>query len=326
MLIEFTSDASISGTNHFEAQFECGSPRGTPPAPPAQPLPCSPGNCPGTAVDGSITTGPQRYSFIAARGVTYQIRVTLDTLPDSVLDLYAGDGVTQLEENDDYGASLASYIEWTAPRPGTYIAQVRGFSAGEQGSFTISVTAASGTGPTGHGGGDPCAEGSIAELPGNSGSVSYQPHGGTGNGLDCKWHASCSNPNQVPTFTFTALDTESGWDWVSIIDGSPDCADCDRVAHVSGGMAELTQRSYQTSGNDMTIEFTTDNSVGGTGFAGTYSCTAHQGHGDCTDHIEQLSGVGACDNYMAQGYTCEDRFCPTCSFAHMCDLTCGICH
>ena len=34
-------------------------------------------------------------------------------------------------------------------------------------------------------------------------------------------------------------------------------------------------------------------------------------------HIEQLSGVGACENYMAQGYTCEARFCPTCSFAHV---------
>ena len=101
---------------------------------------------------------------------------------------------------------------------------------------------------------------------------------------------------------------------------------CETVAHVSGGMAELTQRSYQVSGSEMSIEFTSDNSVGGTGFAGSYSCTAHQGHNDCTDHIEQLSGVGACDNYMAQGYTCEDRFCPTCSFAHMCDRTCGICH
>ena len=70
-------------------------------------------------MEGTITTGQQRYSFSTGRGVTYQIRVTLDTLPDSVLDLYAADGVTQLAENDDYGASLASYIEWTAPRPGT---------------------------------------------------------------------------------------------------------------------------------------------------------------------------------------------------------------
>ena len=326
MLVEFTSDGSISGSNSFQANFECGPPRGTPPAPPAQALPCSPGNCPGTPVEGTITTGPQRYRFTAARGASYQIRVTLDTLPDSVLDLYAADGTTQLAHNDDYGASLASYIEWTAPRPATYIVQVRGFSPNEQGSYTISVTQASGTGPTGNGGGDPCADGAIAELPGDSGTLSYQPRGGTGNGQTCTWHASCRDTTQVPTFTFTALDTESGWDFVNIMDGTPDCDSCDRIAHLSGGMAELTQRSFQTSGNDMTIQFTSDNSVGGTGFAGTYSCTGHQGHGDCTDHIEQLSGVGACANYMAQGYTCEDRFCPTCSFAHMCDLTCGICH
>ena len=77
----------------------------------------------------------------------------------------------------------------------------------------------------------------------------------------------------------------------------------------------------------MTIHFTSDNSVGGAGFEGTYSCAAPAGHGgDCMDHIEELSGVGACEQYMAQGYTCDLRFCPTCSFAHMCDKTCGICH
>ena len=65
------------------------------------------------------------------------------------------------------------------------------------------------------------ASGDIAELPGDSGTVSYQPAGGTGNGLDCKWHASCRDPSQKPTFTFTALDTESGWDFVTIIDGTP---------------------------------------------------------------------------------------------------------
>jgi hypothetical protein len=328
MLIEFTSDQSLSGANNFQASFECGPPAGQPPAPPAMALPCSPTSCAGTPVDGSITSGPMRYSFSAAAGTTYQIRVVLDTLPDSVLDLYAADGVTQLAENDDYGASLASYIEWTAPRAGTYIVQVRGFSPSEQGGFTVSVTAAAGSGPdpSSHGGGDPCADGSVAELGGDSGTMSYQPAGNYGNGQTCIWHTSCRDPTQVPTFTFTALDTENGWDFVSIKDGPAPCTDCDPVAHVSGAMAELDQRSYQVSGNDMTIVFTSDNSVGGSGFAGTYSCAAPQGGGDCNDHIEQLSGVGACDNYLAQGYTCEQRFCPTCSFSHMCDRTCGICH
>ena len=250
-----------------------------------------------------------------------------DTLPDSVLDLYAADGTTQLAENDDYGASLASYIEWTAPRAGTYIVQVKGFSATEQGSFTVSVTAASGSGGTATGGGDPCAGGgAAAELSGDSGTVSYQPQGDYSSGESCLWHVSCRDAAQVPTFTFTALDTEGGWDWVNIKAGLPPCDTCDNLAHVSGGMAALDQRSYQVSGNDMTIEFTSDNSIGGTGFAGTYSCAAPAATSTCVDHIEELSGVGACDRYMAQGYTCEQRFCATCSFSHMCDKTCGICH
>ena len=327
MLIEFTSDASVSSANNFNAAFECGPPAGAPPPPPAIPLPCTAQSCPGTAVQGAITNGPMRYSFMGARGTTYQIRVVLDTLPDSVLDLYAADGITQLAENDDYGASLASYIEWTAPRAGRFIVQVKGFSATEQGSFTVSVTAASGTGPSAPGGGDPCAgNGAAAELSGDTGTMSYQPSGGTGDGQTCLWHTSCRDAAQVPTFTFTALDTEGGWDFVNIKAGPPPCDTCDNLAHVSGGMSALDQRSYQVSGNDMTIEFTSDNSVGGTGFAGTYSCAPPTATGGCVDHIEELSGVGACDRYMAQAYTCDESFCPTCSFSHMCDKTCGICH
>ena len=59
----------------------------------------------------------------------------LDTLPDSVLDLYAGDGETQLAEND-YGASLASTS--SGPLRARYVHRSgAGFSPGEQGSFSI---------------------------------------------------------------------------------------------------------------------------------------------------------------------------------------------
>eukprot|EP01045_Picozoa_sp_COSAG04_P020141 COSAG04_NODE_2031_length_4967_cov_44.282251_1_plen_1200_part_00 len=325
MLIEFTSDQSEHATNAFNAEFTCAAPADRPPAPPAQRITL------GTATSGNVRNGPVRYSFQASGGSTYQMEVVLDSLPDSVLDLYDKDGSTQLAENDDYGASLASYIEWTAPSDGTYFVAVRGFSPNEQGTFSLTVTEG-GSGPGGggdpsSGGGDPC-QGDGATLGGNTGTLSYMPAGQYSNNADCSWHFSCSESGTVPTFTLTQMDTEGGWDWVDLFDGAhPDTSSDEPVGHLSGGLADLTQLSYQARSSAMTIHFTSDNSVGGAGFEGTYSCAAPAGHGgDCMDHIEELSGVGACEQYMAQGYTCDLRFCPTCSFAHMCDKTCGICH
>jgi len=64
--------------------------------------------------------------FTAQAGGTYAIRTSgLDPAADTYLYLYGPDGTTLLAANDDYGGSLASQIEWTAPVTDTYYVLVR---------------------------------------------------------------------------------------------------------------------------------------------------------------------------------------------------------
>ncbi|MEO0074431.1 MAG: SMP-30/gluconolactonase/LRE family protein, partial [candidate division WOR-3 bacterium] len=64
--------------------------------------------------------------FSATAGVSYTLE-TSDLGPgaDTYLYLYDTDGATLLASNDDYGGTLASRIEWSAPADGTYFAVVR---------------------------------------------------------------------------------------------------------------------------------------------------------------------------------------------------------
>merc|ERR1712070_1253908 len=160
-LIEFTSDGSISGSNMFEVQYSCvtgGSPAGL-----AGDIIPDVGS-----VVGTISSGPVRYTLSATAGITYSITVTLNTLPDSVLTIYDIDGTTSLVNNDDYGNSLASHIEWTAASTGTYFVEVSGYSPTQTGSFSLSVTSTDGQPAE-----DPCAGGTV--LPGNSGVLNFMP-------------------------------------------------------------------------------------------------------------------------------------------------------
>ena len=132
----------------------------------------------------------------------------------------------------------------------------------------------------GGGGGDPC-QGDGVILGGDTGTLSFITEwdevggGGYPNNADCSWHISCSDPDMVPTFTFTEMDTEGGWDWVDLYDGAPPDptpATGGDLGHFSGGLADLPQPSYQAGSSAMTINFTSDNSTGDRGFEGNYSC------------------------------------------------------
>jgi hypothetical protein len=62
---------------------------------------------------------------------------------DTYLYLYKSDGTTLLASNDDYGGSLASQIEWTAPASGTYYVLVKHWNPNVGGcgtSYTVSIT------------------------------------------------------------------------------------------------------------------------------------------------------------------------------------------
>lgn len=316
VLIEYTSDGSVN-RGGFSGSYTCGTTQinpgsGTAVAPDSSP------------VQGTVSSADGvRYSMAASGGTTYQIQVTLGTLTDSVLEIYAPNGRDMLVSNDDYGGSLSSYIEWTCPNDGQYYILVRGFSARNTGDFTLTVTTDGGS--AGGGSGNPCDGGISLSAP--SAVISYQPRGQYEDNANCVWAITCPNRGDVPSFTFTALDTENGFDFVSIEDGNAltagSAAEIDRV---SGNLRSLDRVSYESGSQSMTIEFSTDGSVTGVGFEGSYACgSPSHATTTCTDTMEELNGRGACEGFLAQGFSCAQRFCPTCTFASMCDATCGFC-
>jgi hypothetical protein len=316
VLIEYTSDGSVS-RGGFSGSYTCGTTQiqpggGTsiqPDSPPVQ----------GTVAGAEGV----RYSMSATGGTTYQIEVTLGSLSDSVLELYAPNGRDMLVSNDDYGGTLSSYIEWTCPSDGEYFVLVRGFSARNTGDFTLSVTTDGGS--AGGGGGNPCDGGLSMDVP--SAVISYQPRGQYENNANCVWAITCPDRGDVPSFTFTALDTENGFDFVQIEDGNAITAGSARpIDQVSGNLQSLDRVSFESGSQSMTIEFSTDGSVTGVGFEGSYACGAPStATTTCTDTMDELNGRGACEGFLGQGFSCAQRFCPTCTFASLCDATCGFC-
>ena len=326
LLIEYTSDGSVN-QGGFSGSYTCGRMIVDPPRP-GSGLSIRPDGRPasGTVSEGCSSDGgceTSMYSLQASGGVTYEIEVTLGELPDSVLELYAPNGREMLLQNDDYGGSLASYIEWTCPSDDTYFILVRGFSPMNTGSFTLAVTTQGGSSGGEHG--DPCDGGLNLAAP--SAVISYQPRGQYEDNAHCVWAVTCPNRGQVPSFTFTALDTENGFDFVAIEDGNAITAgSANLIDQVSGTLDRLERSSYQSGSQSMTIEFSTDGSVTGVGFEGSYSCGRPSGpQQTCTDTIEELNGRGACASFLAQGFSCAQRFCPTCTYSSMCDATCGFC-
>ena len=323
VLIEYTSDGSVN-RGGFSGSFVCGTTQ----IAPGGGTTISPDSGP---VQGTVTDeNGVRYSMAATGGTTYQIEVTLGSLRDSVLELYAPNGRDMLVDNDDYGGALSSYIEWTCPNDGTYFILVRGWqdrgSDGgppSTGDFVVEVVTDGGS--AGGGAGDPCSGGLNLNVP--SAVISYQPRGQYENNANCVWAITCPNRGDVPSFTFTALDTENGFDFVSIEDGNAITAgSANPIEQVSGNLQSLNRISYESGSQSMTIEFSTDGSVTGVGFEGSYACgTPRTATTTCTDTIEELNGRGACTAFLGQGFSCAQRFCPTCTYASMCDATCGFC-
>jgi hypothetical protein len=96
----------------------------------------------GMPVEQSIDPADDRdmFAFEAAAGTTYTITVELVDLPDSVLELYATDGTTRLDRNDDAHGTLGmgSRIVFTPAEAGTYYAVVLGYR-GRTGRYRITL-------------------------------------------------------------------------------------------------------------------------------------------------------------------------------------------
>ena len=173
----FTSDESVASRG-FHLTYACSVSSG------ATTGQCTPVTVGARPRQGNIDTGGTSitYCLAATGGTTYQISVDLETLADSTLTLFTPDGATQLAENDDYGAGLSSYLEWTAPADGTYRIAVAGYGT-ETGTFILSVV----TGAAG--GNDPCNGGSTMDQ--STGNIFFSNAYETG--ATCDWTITCTN-------------------------------------------------------------------------------------------------------------------------------------
>ena len=309
MLLQFTSDESVTGGG-FVFTYTCGAaspppPPARPPPPPARPVPPPPPgvtlptplSIQGTAtVQGNIAQQNDHvwYSFVASsQGQEFTFEVQLGTLTDSVMDVVDVDRATVLVENDDDdrngGTSYASYVEWTAPAAGMYYIMVKAYST-ETGTFTLSATAVS---PGAGQAGDPCT--GPVTMQGR-GIISHTPNGNYQDSRTCDWVISCP-AGQMANFAFTQLETEVDYDFVTLFSGQSGGTQIDQV---SGDLVDMAAQSYTSSGNLMTVEFTSDDSIGAFGFEGRYSCGTGGGPappaqvtGSATDtfHLTQTDGT-----------------------------------
>ena len=103
------------------------------------------------------------FSFQGWSGREYTIEVLLNGHPDTYLTLFDGTNGLVLAENDDAsGLGAGSRIIWTSPRTGDYFLEVRSFSTGMTGSYTLILTEEGSAGLTGSDG----ATGIVSRWPG----------------------------------------------------------------------------------------------------------------------------------------------------------------
>lgn len=97
----------------------------------------------GTPVKGSVeeTADSDWFSFRGETGITYTATVSLGTLADSLLQVWATGGTSPAVTNDDFGNTLASQVEFTIGTTATYYLQVTQGDDRSSGTYTLTLTA-----------------------------------------------------------------------------------------------------------------------------------------------------------------------------------------
>ena len=270
LLIEFLSDETL-GAAGFEADYACSN-SGRVAGSGVASLDAQTLDTAGVPITYDIEVPGDEgwFSFEGYSGTTYQVETELIGLPDTVMYLYDTDGVTQLAENDDSGVASASYLEWTCPADGIYYVRVNGYAESQTGEFRVRVTQLGSNGE-----GDPCVTGAVLEMA--SATISHMPAGNYEADALCEWQISCGDDGPV-SLTFSQLETEVGYDIVTIFDGmdagAPLLTDAFDEGGLSGSLDDLSaaERSYESTGGDMFLEFSADESIGAGGFEASYVC------------------------------------------------------
>eukprot|EP01046_Picozoa_sp_COSAG06_P050012 COSAG06_NODE_7821_length_2363_cov_15.210247_3_plen_494_part_01 len=210
------------------------------------------------------------YTFSAEIGQTYLIETELPahSVMDSTLSLYDMDGTTPIDYNDDDTRSANvrdSFMEWTCPVSGTYFLEVacNCEPSVDPMTFQISVTTSAQNNPC-----DTSTPGAMMEE--TSATIVFQPDGDYEDEQICTWTVTCAS-GLLPVFTFEQLETEGGFDFVSLYDGS---LEGNMIAHLSGEPTDLASTPYAATGSTMVMRFTSDTSIGAGGFSVHYQCDA----------------------------------------------------
>ena len=74
----------------------------------------------------------------------------------------------------------------------------------------------------------------------------------------------------MATLTLTQFQTEQDWDFVDIYDG--DGSSSPSLGHLSGSMVDQRQTVFTSTGPNMMVEFTSDESITDGGFEASYGC------------------------------------------------------
>ena len=266
--------------NHVEAEFDCG-PHGqcismtwgsavcdcqdgwTGGRCQEQPPPTLIDTDGGRIVSDITVAGDQKwFAFNATHGRTYQIATELIGLADTVMLLYQPDQTTLIAENDDSDVGRNSNLEWTCPRDGIYFVLVHSYDMSQTGDFRFSIELQGD-------GNDPCVDG--AQLDTDSGVVSFMPDGNYKDDSLCEWVVSCDNAHDQVSMEFLRLDTELDYDTVTLFDGSKSFDPV--IQELSGTLDDLEATTFASTGREMLVSFSTDESVSGLGFEVSYSCS-----------------------------------------------------
>ena len=125
------------------------------------------------------------------------------------------------------------------------------------------------------GSGDAPCPATTAHLQAASEHAQLDFTGGYRNNDHCEWDVQC---DQAVALHFTAMDTESNFDFVSLYDGGDENAP--RLAHLSG--RGTSAGTFAAAAGEMLVVFTSDSSNVADGFEAEYWCVSRESVG-CTD-------------------------------------------
>jgi RHS repeat-associated protein len=211
------------------------------------------------------------FAYDVAEGLRYRIESVLETLADSVLTLYAADGLTQLGQNDDFRGP-GSRLDFSAAETGRLYASVTSRNAAYDGTYQFHVLQLETDPPTGV---------LIAPAPGSTvsvdaGYVDVLWSDGDGSGIDPV--TVDKSDIQVTGVTVTAVSDLGDGVWRYAYEGS--LADgavtvsllANRVSDLHGNWNAAHSDTFEFAGPALTLSLA-DNSIAETAGPGATTAT-----------------------------------------------------